>query len=106
MGLSGLLTVATEGMKTTVAAVHAAEKRIGRHVPVIIGGGIVDEQTGTLDRRRPVDQRRLARRAAHPRGDRRGARLTASHSLPYGSQTVCRTGRHTMKGPVLTGGVT
>ena len=47
VGLSGLLTVATEGMKTTVAAVHAAEKRIGRHVPVIIGGGIVDEQTGT-----------------------------------------------------------
>jgi methylmalonyl-CoA mutase cobalamin-binding domain/chain len=47
IGLSGLLTVATEGMKETVTAVHGGEKVIGRRVPVIIGGGIVDEQTAT-----------------------------------------------------------
>jgi len=46
IGLSGLLTVATDGMKTTVDAVHAAEGGTGR-VPVIIGGGIVDEQTSS-----------------------------------------------------------
>jgi methylmalonyl-CoA mutase cobalamin-binding domain/chain len=45
VGLSGLLTVATDGMKTTVEAVRAGEAEMGRHVPVIIGGGIVDEQT-------------------------------------------------------------
>ncbi|HTX69578.1 MAG TPA: cobalamin-dependent protein [Thermoleophilia bacterium] len=44
IGLSGLLTVATDGMKSTVDAVHAAEGGTSR-VPVIIGGGIVDEQT-------------------------------------------------------------
>jgi dimethylamine corrinoid protein len=47
IGLSGLLTVATEGMKETVTAVHGGEKVIGRRVPVIIGGGIVDEQTAS-----------------------------------------------------------
>ena len=39
----------------------------------------------------------------------RGVRRTLVDSprpLSYGSQTVCRTGRRTMKGPVLTGGVT
>ena len=76
VGLSGLLTVATDGMKATVDAVRDGEAEIGRRLPIIIGGGIVDEQTVRLDRRRPVGQRRLARRAAHPRGDRRGARLT------------------------------
>jgi len=45
VGLSGLLTVATEGMKATVQAVRAGEAETGRRVPVIIGGGIVDEQT-------------------------------------------------------------
>jgi methylmalonyl-CoA mutase cobalamin-binding domain/chain len=45
IGLSGLLTVATDGMKETVAAVRRGEQKIGRRVPVIIGGGIVDEQT-------------------------------------------------------------
>ncbi len=44
IGLSGLLTVATEGMKTTIDAVRAAEEELGR-VPIIIGGGIVDEHT-------------------------------------------------------------
>ncbi|HEX5643846.1 MAG TPA: cobalamin-dependent protein [Thermoleophilia bacterium] len=43
VGLSGLLTVATDGMKATVEAVRA-EPRLGRRLPVIIGGGIVDEQ--------------------------------------------------------------
>ena len=47
VGLSGLLTVATEGMKATVQAVRNGEKQAGRHLPVIIGGGIVDEQTCT-----------------------------------------------------------
>ena len=82
IGLSGLLTVATDGMKATVDAVRGAEKRLGRRVPVIIGGGIVDEQTSQLDRRRPVDQRRLARRAPHPRGDRRGAAALDRSRLP------------------------
>ena len=45
VGLSGLLTVATDGMKATVTAVHDSEQELGRRVPVIIGGGIVDEQT-------------------------------------------------------------
>jgi len=45
VGLSGLLTVATDGMKATVAAVRGGEAQIGRHLPVVIGGGIVDEQT-------------------------------------------------------------
>jgi methanogenic corrinoid protein MtbC1 len=45
IGLSGLLTVATDSMKETVTAVHGGEQQIGRRVPVIIGGGIVDEQT-------------------------------------------------------------
>jgi methylmalonyl-CoA mutase cobalamin-binding domain/chain len=44
IGLSGLLTIATDGMKATVEAVHQAEGTLGP-VPVIIGGGIVDEQT-------------------------------------------------------------
>jgi methylmalonyl-CoA mutase cobalamin-binding domain/chain len=44
IGLSGLLSVATDGMKTTIDAVRAAEEDLGR-VPVIIGGGIVDEHT-------------------------------------------------------------
>jgi methylmalonyl-CoA mutase cobalamin-binding domain/chain len=47
IGLSGLLTVATDGMKATVDAVRGAEKRLGRRVPLIIGGGIVDEQTSS-----------------------------------------------------------
>jgi methylmalonyl-CoA mutase cobalamin-binding domain/chain len=47
IGLSGLLTVATDGMKVTIDAVHAAEDELGRRVPVIIGGGIVDEQTSS-----------------------------------------------------------
>jgi methylmalonyl-CoA mutase cobalamin-binding domain/chain len=46
VGLSGLLTVATDGMKATVEAVRRSEDQIGRRLPVIIGGGIVDEQTG------------------------------------------------------------
>ena len=47
IGLSGLLTVATDGMKATVDAVRGAETQLGRRVPVIIGGGIVDEQTSS-----------------------------------------------------------
>ena len=45
VGLSGLLTVATDGMKATVEAVRDGAAQIGRRLPVIIGGGIVDEQT-------------------------------------------------------------
>ena len=44
LGLSGLLTVATEGMKATIGAVRDAGDQIGG-LPIIIGGGIVDEQT-------------------------------------------------------------
>ena len=44
IGLSGLLAAATDGMKATVDAMRGAEKRLGRHVPVIIGGSIVGEQ--------------------------------------------------------------
>jgi methylmalonyl-CoA mutase cobalamin-binding domain/chain len=47
IGLSGLLTVATDGMKETVTAIHDGKRTIGRRVPVIIGGGIVDEQTAS-----------------------------------------------------------
>jgi methylmalonyl-CoA mutase cobalamin-binding domain/chain len=47
LGLSGLLTVATDGMKATVEAVRDGERASGRRVPVIIGGGIVDEQMRT-----------------------------------------------------------
>jgi len=45
VGLSGLLTVASDGMKATIQAIRDGEKQIGRRMPVIIGGGIVDEQT-------------------------------------------------------------
>ena len=45
VGLSGLLTVATAGMKETVEALRLVAGEIGRDVPVVIGGGIVDEQT-------------------------------------------------------------
>jgi methanogenic corrinoid protein MtbC1 len=44
LGLSGLLTVATEGMKATIGAVREAGGPMGS-LPIIIGGGIVDEQT-------------------------------------------------------------
>ena len=47
VGLSGLLTVASDGMKATIQAIRDGEKQIGRRMPVIIGGGIVDEQTCT-----------------------------------------------------------
>ena len=43
LGLSGLLTVATDGMKATIDAVRAGGGLAG--LPIIIGGGIVDEQT-------------------------------------------------------------
>ena len=45
VGLSGLLTVATAGMKATVSELREASLEIGRELPVIIGGGIVNEQT-------------------------------------------------------------
>jgi methylmalonyl-CoA mutase cobalamin-binding domain/chain len=47
VGLSGLLTVATDGMKATIDAVRAGEAATGRRRPIIIGGGIVNEQTST-----------------------------------------------------------
>ena len=119
VGLSGLLTVATDGMKATVAA---RPRRRGRDRPPPAGHHRRRHRRRTdarLDRRRPVGQRRIAGRAAHPRGDRRGprltrprrrrrtpARLTVPGPLPYGSQTACRNGRHVMWGRVLTGGVT
>jgi methanogenic corrinoid protein MtbC1 len=43
LGLSGLLTVATDGMKATIDAVRSGGELAS--LPIIIGGGIVDEQT-------------------------------------------------------------
>ena len=45
VGLSGLLTLAIEGMKATITELRGAAADLGRELPVIIGGGIVDEQT-------------------------------------------------------------
>jgi dimethylamine corrinoid protein len=45
VGLSGLLTVAAEGMKATIIELRKASAEMGRDMPVIIGGGIVDERT-------------------------------------------------------------
>ena len=81
LGLSGLLTVATDGMKATIDAVRDAGGEIGS-VPIIIGGGIVGRADLLLDRRRPLGRRRLARRPAHPRGHRRGTRLTSASDGP------------------------
>jgi dimethylamine corrinoid protein len=44
VGLSGLLTVAHQSMKDTVAEVRRAAPRLGRPLPVIIGGGAVDAE--------------------------------------------------------------
>ena len=44
VGLSGLLTAAHQGMKDTVAEVRRAAAQLGRPVPVIVGGGSIDEQ--------------------------------------------------------------
>ncbi len=44
VGLSGLLTVAAEGMKAAVSELQHVAPDLGRHVPIIIGGGVVDEQ--------------------------------------------------------------
>jgi methylmalonyl-CoA mutase cobalamin-binding domain/chain len=44
VGLSGLLTIATAGMKETIEQVREVSRDLGRDVPVIIGGGSVDEQ--------------------------------------------------------------
>ncbi len=44
VGLSGLLTAAHQGMKETVAEVHRVADQLGRPLPVIVGGGAVNEQ--------------------------------------------------------------
>jgi methylmalonyl-CoA mutase cobalamin-binding domain/chain len=44
VGLSGLLTVAAEGMRSAVNELRAVVPDLGRPLPVIIGGGVVDEQ--------------------------------------------------------------
>jgi methanogenic corrinoid protein MtbC1 len=44
VGLSGLLTVAAVGMKSAVEALRRLTPDLGRAVPIIIGGGVVDEQ--------------------------------------------------------------
>ena len=122
VGLSGLLTVATDGMKATVQAVRDGEKQIR---PPPAGHHRRRHRRRAdphLDGRRPLGQRRFARREADPRADRGGPLLipagrpsaaafrlrwlTGARPLSYGSQTACRNGRHPMKGPVLTGGVT
>jgi hypothetical protein len=80
-------------------------------VPVIIGGGTVDEQTGmwtgadlwTNDASRGV---KLIREAIAAARSCARATLDSASRLPYRSPTACRNGRHMTKGPVLTGGVT
>ena len=118
LGLSGLLTVATDGMKATIDAVRAGGSELAAPADHHRrrDRGRADLQ---LDRRRPLGQRRLARRAsssARPsprlaadgrsRASPRRAPVDSPRPLSYGSQTACRNGRRTMKGPVLTGGVT
>ncbi|HEY5387046.1 MAG TPA: cobalamin-dependent protein [Thermoleophilia bacterium] len=44
VGLSGLLGAAVEGMKSTVAELRRAAPDLGRPLPVIIGGGQINEQ--------------------------------------------------------------
>jgi len=44
VGLSGLLTSTYATMRETVALVRAETQHAGRHVPIIIGGGQLDEQ--------------------------------------------------------------
>lgn len=45
VGLSCLLTIAMDGMKETVAELREVAGELDRELPVIIGGGPVDEQT-------------------------------------------------------------
>lgn len=40
--LSGLIMAAFESMRETVALIRAHEDAVGRHVPVILGGAIID----------------------------------------------------------------
>lgn len=44
VGLSGLVSAAFHSMRDTVAQVRNQAERDGRHIPVIIGGGIMDEE--------------------------------------------------------------
>lgn len=44
VGLSGLITASFEAMKTTVAAVRAEAQAHHRSFPIVIGGGMIDEQ--------------------------------------------------------------
>ena len=44
VGLSGLLSAAVDGMKATVAELRRVAPDLGRPVPVIIGGGQINEQ--------------------------------------------------------------
>ena len=81
LGLSGLLTVATEGMKATIDAVRSSGAEDRR--PADHHRRRHRRRTDLLPvRRRPVGERRLPRRAAHPRGDRSRARLTAGLTRP------------------------
>lgn len=43
VGLSGLLTVAASGMERTVSVLRPVEQTLGRPLPIIIGGGMVNE---------------------------------------------------------------
>jgi methanogenic corrinoid protein MtbC1 len=44
VGLSGLITASFEAMKTTVAALRAAAQTEHGSFPIVIGGGMIDEQ--------------------------------------------------------------
>ena len=56
--------------------------------------------------REPIAAARWLTASPARRSRARVRRLTAPRPLSYGSQTACRNGKHVMKGPVLTGGVT
>lgn len=44
VGLSGLVSASYQSMRDTVAQVRTHAERHGRHIPVIIGGGTVNEE--------------------------------------------------------------
>lgn len=44
VGLSGLITASFDAMKTTVAVLHAEAAREQVSFPIVIGGGMIDEQ--------------------------------------------------------------
>ncbi len=44
IGLSGLVSASYQSMRTTIELVHAGAEELGRRLPVVIGGGTIDER--------------------------------------------------------------